>query len=148
MIEEDKFRELVSEAWDHVPVQWSEHIKNVALLIEDEPSVEVREEEQLGPDDTLLGLYHGVPNTVRGEGYGVGSTLPDTITLYRLPILLEAQHHLREELDSIHTPEQFEMVVRTVIQETLWHEIGHYFGLSEGKIDEREREGTNQFDKP
>lgn len=145
MIEEERFRELVGEAWDQVPEQWKNNVENVALLVEDEPSIKTREEEQLGPHDTLLGLYHGVPNTVRGEGYGVGSTIPDTITLYRLPILEEAQHHMREEPDAAHTPELFEMIVRTVIQETLWHEIGHYFGLSEGEIDEREEEGTNQF---
>ncbi|KND50465.1 MAG: hypothetical protein AB202_02305 [Parcubacteria bacterium C7867-007] len=142
MVEEERFKVLVAEAWEHVPEHWRAQVQNVALLVEDEPSDDVRAEEGLGPEDTLLGLYHGVPNTERGEGYGVGSVLPDTITLYRIPILEEARHHLGES-DS---PEVFEMIVRTVIQETLWHEIGHYFGLSEGAIDEREQEGTNWFE--
>jgi len=146
MIEEERFQELVAEAWEQVPAAWRRNVENVALLVEDEPSAQVREEEKLGPHDTLLGLYHGVPNTARGEGYGVGAIVPDTITLFRLPILEEARHHMRAEPHDAHTSEAFELIVRTVIQETLWHEIGHYFGLSEQEIDEREQEGTNQFE--
>ena len=84
----------------------------------------------------MLGLYHGIPLTERGSEYGVGGTMPDTITLYRLPILEEAS-----EMDRA-----FRDAVRIVVRETLWHEVGHYFGLPEHGVNEREEEGTNRFD--
>jgi predicted Zn-dependent protease with MMP-like domain len=70
----------------------------------------------------------------------VGGTLPDTITLYRLPILDEAL-----ELTDDHTSE-FRSNVRKVLRETLWHEVGHYMGLDEHPLNEREAKGTNRFE--
>jgi predicted Zn-dependent protease with MMP-like domain len=145
-MDEARFIKLAEDAWDHVPEHWKGMVENVALLIEDEPSEEVRVREHLGPHDTLLGLYHGIPHNARGSAYGTGMTLPDTITLFRLPILEDAQQLMRAEPLTEHTHERFDALVRSVIKETLWHEIGHYFGLSEGEIDEREEEGTNRFE--
>lgn len=139
-VSEDRFSEMAGEAWDAVPPEWRGKIENVALLIEDEPSEAVRKEEGLTGRETLLGRYHGIPESERGEGYGVGPTLPDTITLYRLPLLEEAAF-LREER-SFATPED---AVREAVRETLWHEIGHYFGLHEEEVNIRERGGTNRF---
>lgn len=138
-MEEAEFKALVAEAYDAVPEKWQAGLKNVALLIEDEPSEEVRVSEGLQKGGTLLGLYHGVPLTERGASYGVGETLPDTITLYRLPIMDEAI-----ELTDDHTGD-LKNNVRKVVRETLWHEIGHYFGLDEQPINKREGEGTNAF---
>ncbi len=78
--------------------------------------------------------------TARGSDYGVGGTLPDTITLFRLPILAEAS-----ELTDTETS-QFRENVKRVVRETIWHEVGHYFGLEEEPINEREGEGTNRFE--
>ncbi|MDP3402533.1 MAG: metallopeptidase family protein, partial [bacterium] len=119
-----------------MPERFKQKITNLALLIEDEVSDLVREEEGLEEGESLLGLYHGIPLTERGSEYGVGGTLPDTITLYRLPILEEAS-----EMDRA-----FRDAVRIVVRETLWHEVGHYFGLPERGVNEREEEGTNRFD--
>lgn len=138
-MEEAEFRAVALEAWDAVPEKWKEKLTNVALLVEDEPSQEVRDSEGLQEGETLLGLYQGVPHTVRGVEYGIGGTLPDTITLYRLPILDEAQ-----ELTDDHTSE-FRNYVRKVVAETLWHEIGHCLGLEEEPINHREEGGTNQY---
>ena len=138
-MDEHTFSALASSEWDAMPEKFAKHVKNVALLVEDEPSEELRRLEGLEEGDTLLGHYHGIPNTERGSEYGVGATLPDTITLYRLPILDEAQ-----ELTDDHTSE-FKNNVAKVVRETLWHEIGHYFGLDEHPINEREAEGTNEF---
>lgn len=136
-MELDVFAELAYGMWKNVPSPYKERIRNVALLIEDEPSQEDLLENGI-EEGTLLGLYKGIPNTERGEGYGVGMTLPDTITLYRLPILEEAAEDTREG-------ETYEDAIRRVAAETLWHEVGHYFGLSEEEIHEREEEGTNAF---
>ncbi|MBY0110677.1 metallopeptidase family protein [Patescibacteria group bacterium] len=138
-MEQDEFEAIALSEWQSVPERFAALVQNVALLIEDEPSAALRTEEGLQEGETLLGVYHGVPNTERGSEYGVGGTLPDTITLFRLPILAEA-----EELTDDHTS-QFREYVRQVIRETIWHEVGHYFGLDEHPINERERGGTNRF---
>lgn len=134
---EEEFSVLAAEEWAKVPTHFQAKIDNVALLIEDEPSEEVRKEEGLEKGETLLGLYQGIPNTERGSEYGVGATMPDTITLYRLPLIEEAEHMDRE----------FRQAMRIVIRETLWHELAHYFGYPEEPIVERENEGTNRFDR-
>jgi predicted Zn-dependent protease with MMP-like domain len=136
---EPEFAAIMQSEWDAMPEKYKAHVENVALLVEDEPSEELRALEGLEEGETLLGHYHGIPNTERGSEYGVGVTLPDTITLYRLPILDEAQ-----ELTDDHTS-QFKSNVAKVVRETLWHEIGHYFGFDEEPINHREAEGTNHF---
>jgi predicted Zn-dependent protease with MMP-like domain len=116
----EEFEKLVAEALAHVPEKFAKRLKNVAILIED-----------TSEGGNLLGLYHGVPLATRGDTYGVGGTLPDTITLYRLPILAEAASTGRE--------------VAEVVRDTVWHEIAHYFGFDEHSINEREDEGSNRY---
>jgi predicted Zn-dependent protease with MMP-like domain len=139
-MDEREFIALAQGEWDAMPEKFAAKVKNIALLVEDEPDEEVRHLENIQGEDTLLGLYRGVPLTERGSEYGVGGTLPDTITLYRLPILDEAL-----ELTDDHTSE-FRSNVRKVLRETLWHEVGHYMGLDEHPINEREEKGTNRFE--
>lgn len=142
-MDKEEFDQIATELWEGVPEHFREKIKNVALLVEEAPPEEVLTREGLTEDDTLLGLYHGVPNTLRGEGYGVGATLPDTITLYRTPIMDSAEDDLHA--GGWFTDEEYRKRIKEVIAETLWHEIGHYFGLSEEEIHKREEEGTNYF---
>lgn len=132
---EQEFEQIANAEWERVPDRFKQKITNLALLIEDDVSDLVRKEEGLEEGESLLGLYQGIPLTERGSEYGVGGTLPDTITLYRLPILEEAS-----EMDRA-----FRDAVRIVVRETLWHEVGHYFGLPEHGVNEREEEGTNSF---
>lgn len=140
-MEETEFEALVAHTWDAMPARFRDKVVNVALLIEDKPSEEIRKEEGLPPGQTLLGLYQGINRLARGEMYGIGGTLPDTITLYRLPLIEEAHDllHERPELKS------FDEALAEAVRETLWHEVGHYFGLSEEAIDEREEERSNRF---
>lgn len=135
------FDRIVSDAWASMPGKFKAQVENVAVLIEDEPSETIRREEQLGEGETLLGLYHGINRLERGQEYGVGGTLPDTITLYKLPLLEEAEELLieRPELGTL------EGALKEAVRETLWHELGHYFGLSDPEIHVREDEGTNSF---
>lgn len=113
--------------------QWvREKIKNVAVLVEDEPSPEDRKAEGLAEDETLLGLYKGIPLTERGDLYGVGMTLPDTITVYQIPIEEVAEEErLRLNLN-------LEEATKKVVAETIWHEFAHHFGMDEGEVRERE----------
>jgi len=120
----EEFEKLVEEGFLLLPEKFRTKIQNVALLVEDEPSEKVRMQEGLTGDETLLGLYQGIPATERGDTYGMGPTLPDTITLYQVPIETAA----REE----------GIEVRTVIAETIWHEYAHYFGMDEDEVRLRE----------
>lgn len=99
-------------------------IKNVGLLVEDEPSREVRKREGLGRGETLLGYYQGIPLSARGDHYGVGLTMPDTITIYRIPI---EQAAIEDAMD-----------IRDVVADTIWHEFAHHFGMDEHEVRERE----------
>lgn len=122
----DEFEKLVAAGYEQLPEWVRAKIKNVALLVEDEPSKEEREAQGLSHDETLLGLYKGVPLSARGDYYGVGMTLPDTITLYRRPILEAAEEE--------HKP------VEQVIAETVWHEFAHHFGMDEAEVRAREEQ--------
>jgi predicted Zn-dependent protease with MMP-like domain len=118
----EEFKALVEEAIDTIPPRFAREIKNVAIVIEDDPSDELLDEMEMGPDETLLGLYQGIPLTERGGSYG--NVLPDRITLF--------QHTIEEECDD----DEDEIVV--AVGETLIHELGHYFGMSEDEIMEIE----------
>ena len=108
-------------------------MKNVAILVEDEPSAEVRKQENLSDDETLLGYYQGIPLSARGENYGVGPTMPDTITLYQKPIEEAAADILR-----VYETRNMEEAVRKVIADTIWHEFAHHFGIDEDEVQARE----------
>jgi len=129
-----EFEKLVAEGFERLPQWVREKIKNVALLVEDEPSREDREAEGLGEDETLLGLYKGVPLTARGQEYGVGATLPDTITLYQLPI----EDAAFDDVGSYDLP-IFTDAVRKQVAETIWHEFAHHFGMDEHEVRDREQ---------
>ena len=80
----EEFRQLVAEALDTIPRRFRNHLKNLAVLVEDEPSESLLREMEIEPPDTLFGLYHGTPLTARPWDYG--NALPDRITLYQGPI--------------------------------------------------------------
>lgn len=121
----EDFETLVAEVGlSPVPERFRNKLRNVAFVIEDDVSDAVRAETQLPDGETLLGLYTGVPQTERDTYYGVGVTLPDTITLFRLPILEVA--------------EEDGVSVRQVVEETIWHEVAHHFGLSDEEVERRE----------
>src|SRR6185436_803548 len=114
----DEFKALVEEAIDTIPRRFARHVRNLVIVIEDEPSEAVLRDVEMEPPDTLLGLYQGTPLPERGWGYG--NQLPDRITLFQGPIEDEAEGD--------------EDLVVTTIGETLIHELGHYFGMSEEEI--------------
>jgi predicted Zn-dependent protease with MMP-like domain len=113
-----RFERLVAEAVTLIPARFREHMGNLALVVEDEPDRELLDEMEIEPPDTLYGLYRGTPLPERGATFG--NALPDMITLFQRPI--------EEDCDD-------EDEVRLVIGETLIHEVGHYFGLSEEEIE-------------
>jgi predicted Zn-dependent protease with MMP-like domain len=100
------FEDHVRAALDELPPSIAAALENVAVVVEDEN----RE------DPDLLGLYHGVPLPERGDMAG---TLPDTISIYRLPLV-----------ESFPDPGELQKEIRI----TVLHELGHYFGLNEEQI--------------
>lgn len=123
---QQEFEKMVADiGLSSVPEKLRSKIKNVAFIIEYEPGRETSKKRGLRDNQTLLGLYHGVPQSVRGVNYGVGNVLPDTITLYQKPI---------EEAGGGNPAK-----IREVIKETIWHEVAHHFGLNHKEIAKRER---------
>ena len=130
----EEFEQLIEWEFENaIPEKFRSHIKNVAFLVEDEPSQEVRRVEGLQQGETLLGYYHGIPTPMRGDWYGMGTTMPDTITLYQWPIEETAAEMARLNLDMAH-----ETAVRQVIRDTIWHEVAHHFGMDEHTVRHRE----------
>jgi predicted Zn-dependent protease with MMP-like domain len=117
----DAFETRVADALASLPSRFRKAMKNIAIIVEDEPSSDILSEMEVEPPDTLFGLYQGVPLTERG--WHDGNRLPDQILVFQGP-------HEREATD------QDDLIAS--IAETLIHEIGHYFGLSEEEIEDIE----------
>ncbi len=122
--EHRKFEKIVAAAYDKLPEWVRLQMNNIALTIEDFVDSETVEKMKLDSYMDLLGLYKGVPLTDRENAAGI--SFPDTITLYRMPILDEADVSGK--------------TVEQVVFETLWHEVAHHFGLTESQVEARERE--------
>ncbi len=113
------FDRLVTEALDELPRRFRRQLRNIAVVVEAEPSRALLEEMGLWPHRTLPGLYQGIPLTKRGFSYG--NVLPDRITIFQKPI--EAMCRTPEEM-------------KQAVQDTVIHEIGHYFGLDDDRLEE------------
>ncbi len=113
---------LVQETLNSLPDDLRGQLRNVAIVVEDRPSRRQLAEAGMRPPQTLFGLYQGIPQTGRGAWYG--NVLPDKITIFRKPI--EAYSRSWDD------------VVR-LVRETVLHEIGHHFGLSENRLREIEQ---------
>lgn len=121
MFTDKQFEIIIEEGIGSLPAWVQEKIVNVAFLVADEPSKEQREEHNLGEEDTLFGLYEGVPLTERGE---VPPEMPDRITIFKKPIL-----------ETYSDPVE----IRTCVENTIWHEVAHYFGHDEEWVEEEEK---------
>lgn len=112
----EEFEALVEKALDQFPEQFARLLDNVFVVVEEEPSEEVLRETETPPGEEILGLYQGISLADRGSAY---SALPDQVTLYRGPLLRITSS--RREL------------IRE-IRDTLVHELGHHFGLSDEEM--------------
>lgn len=114
-----EFDELVRKAIRTLPKDFFEALSNVDVVTQDWPNPSQTEALRLrGEKGMLLGLYEGVPQTRRGR-YGIGGALPDKITVFIFP-----------QLRISRTLEELEENIR----DTVLHEIGHHFGMSEEDI--------------
>lgn len=115
-VTDEEFQEFIDEALGSMPEDKLPYVQNVAFLFDDEPTPEQRVKLELRNDQSLLGLYEGVPLPRR---QGIETTLPDKITLFKLPLCstVNTIPELKEE-----------------IRHTMWHELAHYFGLDHDQI--------------
>jgi predicted Zn-dependent protease with MMP-like domain len=113
-----RFERLVEEALQLIPKRFRDAMQNVAVVVEDEPSDDLLDEMEIPEADTLFGLYQGTPLPERGWAHG--NNLPDRISIYQGPI--------EDACDS-------DDDIRDCVAETVIHEFGHYFGMSEEEIE-------------
>lgn len=116
-MERAEFERLVTEALEKLPEEFRAKLSNVAIVVEDEPTQEQLSAARIHPKTTLLGLYEGVPQTKRSI-FSFGE-LPDKITIFKQPIESVAP-------DPDH--------IREIVHDTVLHEVGHHFGMSEERI--------------
>lgn len=124
-ISDEQFDAIISGAMDDLQKTHQTHmevIKNIAIVYADEPTEQQREELQLMGNETLFGLYEGVP-LARRQG-AINNYPPDKITIFKNPMLMY-----------VSTVAELEEEVR----HTLWHEVAHYFGLDHEQIHKLER---------
>ena len=121
-VDRQRFEELVSEALEGLPPRFAERLSNIDVEVRDWPSADEMRAARVPPGSLLLGLYRGVPQTRRGQGYNMA--LPDHIFIYQRPIerVCRSDDEVRER------------VRRTVV-----HEIAHHFGWSDAELAEMER---------
>ena len=111
----------MAKAVRSIPNRFRDAMNNVAVVVEDQPTPELLKEMGVAPPDTLYGLYQGTPLPEREWTHG--NVLPDRITIYQRPTVEDSD----DDDDIIGT-----------VGETVIHEFGHYFGLSEEEIEEIE----------
>ena len=98
----------MEEALSEIPRRFRAEMKNVAVVVEDEPSQDILEEREIEPGGSLFGLYQGIPLPERAWAHG--NTLPDRISIYQRPIEESCEDH--------------EDII-VCVAETVIHEFGH-----------------------
>lgn len=119
-MDDKNFEKLVKSALKKIPREFKQKLNNIDIVIEDLPnSSQIQNMLARGEKGILLGLYEGIPLTER-RSYGIGGPLPDKISIFKLNIL-----RISRNLDD----------VERLVRDTVIHEIGHRFGLSDEKIE-------------
>jgi predicted Zn-dependent protease with MMP-like domain len=110
----EEFDALVEKAIRAIPARFRRRLENVSFVVEPEP-----------PNPNLLGLYQGRPLTRRSVGDSF--TLPDRITIFQGP-------HERLARNRLH--------LEKLLEDTVWHEVAHYFGMDERRVRQAEQRRT------
>jgi len=115
----DPFDALIARALEELPEEFRTQLDSVAIVVDDYPTPhQLATTHSLG----LFGIYEGVPRTAYGAAH---ATVPSKITLFRGPLLAHSR-----------TPEQ----LADLVEEVLFHEIGHHLGISDARLRELEQE--------
>ena len=116
------FDQIVADACERIPARFRRRLKNVAIVVEPEPDPGQLARGRVPHGNTLLGLYEGRPLIRRSvfEPY----SMPDRITIFQGP-------HERMARNPRHLAQ--------LVEETVWHEVAHYFGLDEREVRAAEK---------
>jgi len=122
-MDRERFERLVAEAVESLPDELHARLENIDVVVEDRPTARQLAEVKLKRDETLLGLYEGVPLTRRSPHYGL--VAPDKITIFQKPIeaICRNDTEIRDE-------------IRRVVQ----HEIAHHFGIGDARLRQLEKD--------
>jgi predicted Zn-dependent protease with MMP-like domain len=118
----EEFQRLVSAAYDLIPDEFSERMQNIAVVVDPEPSAAQLARGRVPAGSTLFGLYEGRPLTVRSVFDSFA--MPDRITIFQGPLERAAR-----------SPEH----LAKLVEDTVWHEVAHYFGMNELQVRSAER---------
>ncbi len=120
-IDDKQFEDLVNDGFKAISKLHMDSLDNLAIVVEDEPSPEQRQKLKLRCDQTLFGLFEGIPRPLKSSN--APYSMPDKITIFKNPIT----HNSRGMKD-----------LRNNVRNTLWHEIAHYYGLNHAQIHKLE----------
>lgn len=121
IVDDHEFDQLISAAIDELPSRFTDHLEDVAIVIADDPSPQQRVDLKLRCNQSLFGLYEGVPLTGRSGRFGI---LPSKITLFKNPMSMSSDDFMQ---------------LKKQIKHTLWHEIAHHYGLGHDRIHALEK---------
>jgi len=119
---QSEFEKLVEQAVQELPEKIRQKMENVAIVVEDRPSLEQLRKVGVRYGGILLGLYEGIPQVKWGRGFG--GNLPDKITIFQ---------------ESIERFAKTSEAIKELVKNTVWHEVAHHFGFEEKEIRELER---------
>jgi len=119
----EEFEEIVTEGIAAIPEKFLKKLKNVAIVIEDEPTPIQEKKLKVRRGWSIFGLYEGVPQLARGSNYT--AVLPDKITIFKKAIEVAARN---------------EEEIKEIVKNTVWHEIAHHFGMDEIEVRRAEAE--------
>lgn len=118
----EEFYRLVAAAYDRIPDEFRSRMDNIAVIVESEPSTDQLARAHVPHGATLFGLYEGRPLTARSVFDSFA--MPDRIVIFQGP-------HQR----AARSPEH----LARIVDDTLWHEVAHYFGMDEAQVRSAER---------
>jgi predicted Zn-dependent protease with MMP-like domain len=115
-----EFERMVGDALDEIPDALATEMENVAVMVDDWPTAAQLDVADVPRGGTLLGLYEGVPLTVRGP-LSYSGVAPDRITIFQGPLSRRAR-----DVDAL----------AAQVRVTVLHEVGHYFGMDDERLRE------------
>ncbi|MDP6043718.1 MAG: metallopeptidase family protein [Dehalococcoidales bacterium] len=120
-MDQERFGQLVVQAIERLPDEFHARLENIDVVVEARPTARQLAETELGHDETLLGLYEGVPLTQRSPYYGL--VVPDKITIFQKPIEVICKNDTE---------------IRNEICRVVQHEIAHHFGIGDTRLSQLE----------
>ena len=118
-LSEEEFDGIVKKAIRRIPSEIRQHLDNMVISVRKRPSKKMLRELGVPPDETLFGIFEGVPLTERS--ITEPPLYPDTILIFQEP--------LEEACDTVEELEE-------EIEITVVHEVAHFVGMSEERLAE------------